>query len=264
MLRWAPRSCRSSLNNPTMASYSRGALTRSNLPSSATKPEAVERSSGLVWCVPRQTLSQNWVNDLQFLTRILTFQRILLTKSETKKMYKKVWSDISVYNTINRADIWRSCRVGTLYSIVYQRQLLLITALLMVLYTEISDQTFCTSFSSRFWSIKSFETNSFARSFCYFWSNEVTTVQWLYKSKKTIPLFCPPPAINKSSESNAKFTSTFFRGPFSTTFLWRIFLKPTVIDWLVSQEPISVKNTKINKKPKLLLIVFQWWGTLFR
>ena len=35
------------------------------------------------------TIRQNWVNDLQFLTRILTFSRILLTKSETKKMYKE-------------------------------------------------------------------------------------------------------------------------------------------------------------------------------
>ena len=32
---------------------------------------------------------QNWVNDLQFLTRILTFQRILLTKSKTKRCTKK-------------------------------------------------------------------------------------------------------------------------------------------------------------------------------
>ena len=43
-------------------------------------------------------------------------------------------------------------------SIVYQRRLLLISSLLMVLYTEISDQTFLYIFSSRFWSIKSFKT----------------------------------------------------------------------------------------------------------
>ena len=44
--------------------------------------------------------------------------------------------------------------------IVYQRRLLLISSLLMVLYTEISDQTFLYIFSSRFWSIKSFKTLS--------------------------------------------------------------------------------------------------------
>ena len=40
-----------------------------------------------------------------------------------------------------------------LLSLVYQRRLLLISSLLMVLYTEISDQTFLYIFSSRFWSI---------------------------------------------------------------------------------------------------------------
>ena len=38
---------------------------------------------------------------------------------------------------------------------MYQRRLLLISSLLMVLYTEISDQIFLYFFSSRFWSIKS-------------------------------------------------------------------------------------------------------------
>ena len=42
------------------------------------------------------------------------------------------------------------------FCIVYQRRLLLISSLLMVLYTEISDQTFLYIFSSRVWSIKSF------------------------------------------------------------------------------------------------------------
>ena len=60
-----------------------------------------------------------------------------------------------MYNTINRAEIRRSCRWYT----VRQRQLLLISALLVVLYTEISDQTLCTSFLARFWSIKSFKTS---------------------------------------------------------------------------------------------------------
>ena len=42
----------------------------------------------------------------------------------------------------------------------FQRRLLQISSLLMVLYTEISDQTFLYIFSSRFWSIKSFKTLS--------------------------------------------------------------------------------------------------------
>ena len=47
----------------------------------------------------------NWVNDLQFLTRILTkfLKRILLTKARRKDVQKS--SDISVYNTINREEI---------------------------------------------------------------------------------------------------------------------------------------------------------------
>ena len=77
-----------------------------------------------------------------------------------EKMYKKVWSDISVYNTINREEIWRSRHWYTIlvHSIVYQWRLLQISSLLMVLYTEISDQTFLYIFSSRIWSIKSFKT----------------------------------------------------------------------------------------------------------
>ena len=66
-----------------------------------------------------------------------------------------------MYNTINREEIRRSRRwysIPRLYvvGIVYQRRLLLISSLLMVLYTEISDQTFLYISSSRFWSIKSF------------------------------------------------------------------------------------------------------------
>ena len=47
------------------------------------------------------------------------------------------------------------------WRIVHQRRLLLISSLLMMLYTEISNQTFFSFlyiFSSRFWSIKSFQT----------------------------------------------------------------------------------------------------------
>ena len=50
------------------------------------------------------------MNDLQFLTRILRFQTILLTKSDTKMMNKKSESNIAVCHTINRADIRISCR----------------------------------------------------------------------------------------------------------------------------------------------------------
>ena len=59
---------------------------------------------------------QNWVNDLQFLTRILTFQRIYWPKARRKDA-QKVWSDISVYYTIDRADKRRSCRWYTIPSL---------------------------------------------------------------------------------------------------------------------------------------------------
>ena len=48
-------------------------------------------------------------------------------------------------------------------------------------------------------------------------------------------------------------TWAFFRTPFSTTFRWRIFLKPTGIDQSVTQEPISVKNSKSTNSPN-----FSW------
>ena len=58
---------------------------------------------------------QNWVNDLQFLTRILTkFLMDFIDQKRDEKMYKKVWSDISVYNTINREEIRRSRRWYTI------------------------------------------------------------------------------------------------------------------------------------------------------
>ena len=83
------------------------------------------------------------------------FLKDFIDQKRDEKMYKKVWSDISVYNTINREEIRRSRRWYTI-----QRRLLLISSLWMVLYTEISDQTFLYIFSSRFWSIKSFKTLS--------------------------------------------------------------------------------------------------------
>ena len=58
-------------------------------------------------------------------------------------------------------------------------------------------------------------------------------------------------------------TSTVFRAHFSTTFRWRIFLKPTGIDKLVPQEPISVKNSKSTNSPNSFKILtgkclFSW------
>ena len=52
---------------------------------------------------------QNWVNDLQFLTRILTsFKGFYWPKARRKDVQKS--SDISVYNTINREEVRRSRR----------------------------------------------------------------------------------------------------------------------------------------------------------
>ena len=66
----------------------------------------------------RRALLQNWVNDLQFLTRILTFQRISLTKSETKKIYTK--SDpIFRCTTPSTGQIVGEVVVGTLYNFSY-------------------------------------------------------------------------------------------------------------------------------------------------
>ena len=48
------------------------------------------------------------------LVKIMVFERILLTKSEMKTMYKKSESDISVCYTINRADMKGKVVVGTL------------------------------------------------------------------------------------------------------------------------------------------------------
>ena len=62
-----------------------------------------------------KTKRQTWVNDLQFLTRILTFIRILWTKSETKRCTKK--SDpIFRCTTPSTGQIYfrRSCRWYTI------------------------------------------------------------------------------------------------------------------------------------------------------
>ena len=56
---------------------------------------------------------QNWVNDLQFLTRILTFQKDFIDQKRDEKDVQIIWSDISVYYTINGADKRRSCRWTT-------------------------------------------------------------------------------------------------------------------------------------------------------
>ena len=47
----------------------------------------------------------SFFNITEYTFHSRSFQRILLTKSETKAMYKKSESDISVCYTINRADI---------------------------------------------------------------------------------------------------------------------------------------------------------------
>ena len=91
--------------------------------------------------INKEKSSDDFIHSLQILKDFIDQKR-------DEKMYKKVWSDISVYNTINREEIWRSRRWYTI-----QRRLLQISSLLMVLYTEISDQTFLYTFSSRFWSI---------------------------------------------------------------------------------------------------------------
>ena len=48
-----------------------------------------------------------------------SFKGFYWSKSETKTMYKKSESDISVSYTINRADIRRSCRWYTICSVQY-------------------------------------------------------------------------------------------------------------------------------------------------
>ena len=94
---------------------------------------------------------------------ILTLKHVLkdlLTKSETQKMYKE--SDpIFLCTTPSTGQRLGEVVIGTLYwCIVYQRQLLLISALLMVLYTRnVGSDSLDISFSSRFWSIKSFKTS---------------------------------------------------------------------------------------------------------
>ena len=69
----------------------------------------------------------------------------------------KCWCEVWNIHTTN---LYNHAHTRKKASIVYQRRLLLISSLFMVLYTEISDQTFLYIFSSRFWSIKSFKTLS--------------------------------------------------------------------------------------------------------
>ena len=84
----------------------------------------------------------------QFLTRILTkFLKGFYWPKRDEKMYKKVpifrCTTPSTGKRLKEFEVV----VGTLYSIMYQRrlQIPLISSLLMVLYTEISE-LFCTSF----------------------------------------------------------------------------------------------------------------------
>ena len=100
-----------------------------------------------------------------------------------------------------------------------------------------------------------------------FWTARVATVQWFGKKIRSVSHCLQPPTIDKASgvkrENVCKSkawslawkgkhslrTLTIFRAPFSTTFRRRIFLKPTGIDYLVSQEPISVKNQSEGSTP---------------
>ena len=76
-----------------------------------------------------------------------------IDQKRDEKMYKK--SDpIFRCTTPSTGKRFGEVVVGTLYIVyhivLYQRRLLQISSLLMVLYTEISDQTFCTSFRLAF------------------------------------------------------------------------------------------------------------------
>ena len=101
-------------------------------------------------CEPIPVSVTLWLKMFEFLTDecvwdhnerigLIQIDKNFIDQKRDEKMYKKVWSDISVYYTINREEI---------------------RLMLMVLYTEISDQIFLYIFSSRFWSIKSFKTLS--------------------------------------------------------------------------------------------------------
>ena len=98
----------------------------------------------------------------------------------------------------------------------------------------------------------------YTRASCYSWSSNGLTSTTVWQKIRSVPYFLQPPAIDKEPESNAKMyvnqrrdemartqkahiasrsfpreipvRGRFFRTPFSTTFRWRIFLKPTGID----------------------------------
>ena len=101
--------------------------------------------------------------------------------------------------------------------------------------------------------------NPFTRASCSSWSSNGHTSSTVWQKIRSVPHFLQPPAIDKEPESNEKMyvnqrrdemartwkhiiiasrsfprerpvRGRFFRTPFSTTFRWRIFLKPTGID----------------------------------
>ena len=98
----------------------------------------------------------------------------------------------------------------------------------------------------------------FTRASCYSWNSNGHTSTTVWQKIRSVPHFLQPPAIDKEPESNAKmyvnqrrdemartwkhilrhdhirakyrYVGVFLRTPFSTTFRWRIFLKPTGSD----------------------------------
>ena len=61
-----------------------------------------------------------------------------------------------------------------------------------------------------------------------------------------------------SGQNSGLWASVFFLTPFSTTFRWTTFLKPTGIHLSMPQGPFSVKTSKrtwVDKKPELLLFI---------
>ena len=101
---------------------------------------------------------QNWVNDLQFLTRILTsFKGFYWPKARRKDVQKS--SDISVYNTINREEVRRSRRWYIIHCILYNVPTTTSPNLFPVVgVVHRNIGTFLYIFSSRFWSVKSIKT----------------------------------------------------------------------------------------------------------
>ena len=92
-----------------------------------------------------------------FFPQVKSFKGFYWPKARRKNVQKSLIRYFGVQHHQQGRDLEKSSLV---HYIVYQRRLLQISSLLMVLYTEISDQTFLYIFSSRFWSIKSFKTLS--------------------------------------------------------------------------------------------------------